>query len=347
MPLSNYEGELKRKQSLVGNRRDGLTALRQPLSRYARFSTSEVDEAREEAARVLCEHRLRPLSQTRQLDAWQNMVRLSSVTVGAMGYGADVEIEPGLFGDFYLLTMPYSGHATVQHGKQHADVNTETGSVLSPEDATRMRWSTDCSQLLVRIDRGALEKQLSDILGGAPVSDIRFNLAMPMVGGAARWWRMLNELIDSLETPDPIPNPLATSLHESLLLASLLNCQPNAYSERIGKPQRPIAPRHVRKVEAYIEEYAETPITLGDLVEVSGVSARALFDGFRRFRDTSPLAYLRNVRLAKVRQQLLNASDEETVTGVATQWGFYQLGRFAAQYRATFGETPSETLRRR
>jgi AraC-like DNA-binding protein len=268
------------------------------------------------------------------------------MAVGAMGYGADVEIDPGTLEEFYLLMLPYAGDASIQHGGQHADTSAACGSVLNPEDATLMQWSADCSKFMVRIDRLALERQLSIMLGGAPVPSIRFDLAMPMAGGTAQWWRMLNLLVESLDGPGAMPNSLATSLHESLLLVSLLDCQPNCYTHRLGQSQKSIAPRHVRQVEAYIEEHAEQPLTVADLIAVSGVSARALFDGFRRFRDTSPLAYLRSVRLRRVRQQLLQAGEDETVTAVATQWGFYQLGRFAAQYKAAYGEAPSETLRR-
>lgn len=321
--------------------------LQQPLSRYARFATAEVDEARQQVARVFCDHRLQPRHRARRLDAWQNMARLGSISVGAMSYGADVEIDPGELGDFYLLMLPYSGSAAIRHGRQEAEGGLACGAILGPEDPTVMQWTADCAKLMLRIDREALERQLSNMLGGAPVPHIRFDLAMPLSGRGAQWWGMLRLLMDSLDGPEAMPNALATSLHESLLLVSLLDCQPHSHTARLGIRQNSIAPRHVRLVEAYIEDNADKPLTVGDLIAVSGVSARALFDGFRRFRDTSPLAHLRSVRLARVRQQLLDAGDNETVTTIATQWGFYQLGRFAAQYKATFGEAPSETLRRR
>lgn len=321
--------------------------LQQPLSRYARFATSDVDEARQEVSRVFCDHQLRPRRRSARLGAWQNMARLGNMAVGAMSYGAEVEIDPGSLGDFYLVMLPYEGSAAIQHGRKQAEVHPACGSVLNPEDPTLMQWSADCSKLMLRVDRQALERQLSGMLGGAPVPDIRFELSMPLSGQASQWWRMLQLLVDSLEGPGAAPNPLATSLHESLLLVSLLDCQPHNHTSRLGTRRQSIAPRHVRQVEAYIEDNADKPLTMGDLIEVSGVSARALFDGFRRFRDTSPLAHLRSVRLERVRQQLLEAGETETVTTVATQWGFYQLGRFAAQYKARFGEAPSETLRRR
>lgn len=53
---------------------------------------------------------------------------------------------------------------------------------------------------------------------------------------------------------------------------------------------------------------------------------------------------LRRMHLA--RRALRRAAGGETVTDVATRYGFWQLGRFAVEYRALFGETPSATLRR-
>ncbi|MFD2500917.1 hypothetical protein ACFSTI_21315 [Rhizorhabdus histidinilytica] len=94
---------------------------------------------------------------------------------------------------------------------------------------------------------------------------------------------------------------------ETLLILKLLESHPSNYSDQL-RPQRcKIAPQHVRKVEQYIIAHADRPITLEQLVEVSGVSARALFDGFRRFRGTSPMVFLKSVRLERARDDLRNA----------------------------------------
>jgi transcriptional regulator GlxA family with amidase domain len=57
------------------------------------------------------------------------------------------------------------------------------------------------------------------------------------------------------------------------------------------------------------------------------------------------MKYLRNVRLDRVRHELLERAPGIGVTEVAHRWGFMQLGRFANAYQQRFGELPSETLR--
>ena len=70
-------------------------------------------------------------------------------------------------------------------------------------------------------------------------------------------------------------------------------------------------------------------------------------NAFADVHRASPKRYFLNQRLQSVRQALIDAGNKAaTVTAVATDYGFYELGRFALQYRTLFGESPSETLRR-
>jgi len=132
-----------------------------------------------------------------------------------------------------------------------------------------------------------------------------------------------------------------------MLISMLLMCQPNNYTERLQGQSPSIAPAFVKRVEEYIEEHADEALTIVDLAEYVGVSSRSLFAGFRRFRDTTPMNHLKEVRLKRVHDALLNGwAGDTTVTREAMRWGFSHLGHFATAYKRRFGESPSETLTR-
>lgn len=58
------------------------------------------------------------------------------------------------------------------------------------------------------------------------------------------------------------------------------------------------------------------------------------------------MAYLREVRLRKAHQTLLESNPSTvTVASVAYRWGFTNLGRFASAHATRYGEAPSATLR--
>jgi AraC-like DNA-binding protein len=52
-------------------------------------------------------------------------------------------------------------------------------------------------------------------------------------------------------------------------------------------------------------------------------------------------------RLGDIHAALLASDDQANIADIAQAHGFLELGRFAATYRRTFGELPSDTLRRR
>ena len=88
-------------------------------------------------------------------------------------------------------------------------------------------------------------------------------------------------------------------------------------------------------------------MTVGDIAAAAGVSDRTLQAAFQAELEITPMAYLRGRRLDRARAELADAAmqDRTSVTEVADRWGFGHLGRFAAEYKARFGESPSQTLR--
>jgi transcriptional regulator GlxA family with amidase domain len=77
------------------------------------------------------------------------------------------------------------------------------------------------------------------------------------------------------------------------------------------------------------------------------VSVRTLHAAFQERLATSPMTYVRTVRLDRARAELLRSDPHEvSVTDVAMRYGFAHLSRFAQQYRDRFGELPSVTLHR-
>ena len=72
------------------------------------------------------------------------------------------------------------------------------------------------------------------------------------------------------------------------------------------------------------------------------MSVRSLQDGFAVHVGLPPMAYLRDVRLVNAHRDLVDGHGP--VANVAHRWGFLHLGRFAADYRRKYGQTPSQTL---
>jgi AraC-like DNA-binding protein len=115
----------------------------------------------------------------------------------------------------------------------------------------------------------------------------------------------------------------------------------------IDRPDPPgrLLPADLMCALDWLRRNPDGEVSLGALSAVAGVRPRTLEAHFKEFLGTPPLAWVRNARLARARRELLDAKDRTTVTGVALDAGFSQLGRFADRYRRRFGELPSQTLR--
>lgn len=115
---------------------------------------------------------------------------------------------------------------------------------------------------------------------------------------------------------------------------------------RVGPARSRPIPRDVRRAISYLRENIGRTISIADLAEHCGVAERTLSKHFRAFLGLPPLGYWRRLRLTTARDMLLRGAEGISVSEVARRCGFTHFGRFSAQYRQCFGESPSVTLRR-
>lgn len=310
------------------------------------FRSTSMSEVRENIANTYCPHNLQIGEKGATLDAWLNHRRLTSIGIGVMGYGALVEIEKIQDEDMLLLMQPLHGHADIGTRRQTVASATDLASVVDTGNLHRMRWSGDCVQRVVQIPNSILDQHAMMLMGRPLSQRLVFDEGMQLSPDRASCWSYASLILQELSAKAPDPSGVVLKNLEALFIFKLLESHRNNYSDQLGPQPCKIAPSHVRRTEQFIIDKAQEPILIEDLIEVAGVSARALFDGFRRFRGTSPMAFLKSVRLERVHEDLKNARHGENVTEIACRWHFYQLGRFSAQYRQIFGELPSETLRK-
>jgi len=101
----------------------------------------------------------------------------------------------------------------------------------------------------------------------------------------------------------------------------------------------------VERIEAYFHTHPDATLPLSRLCQMVGLSERSLRNAFYDVRGIAPKRSLLSERLHGARKALCGAAGRRTtVTGIATDYGFFELGRFARAYREMFGEAPSMTL---
>ena len=115
--------------------------------------------------------------------------------------------------------------------------------------------------------------------------------------------------------------------------------------DEFRRPHPLAAPRTLREAECLMRE-ANGAASVHEIAAALAVSVRSLEAGFREWRQETPVAFMRRLRLARAREQLSDPTVQTTVTEVALSCGFLHLSRFAQYYRAAFNEHPRETLRR-
>jgi AraC-like DNA-binding protein len=279
----------------------------------------------------------------------QRVGRMGPVTLQDVVFGADTSIDCGDVCSTYRVFLVRSGRATGKHRGLPAGGGAGSAAVYAPEGTSGLQWDAGTEILLLKMARHAVEDALGDALGRPVTSQPDFAPLLPVHTAAAQsWLNMLGLFAEQFFHPHGlIHQPLVGMPFVDSLVRGFLWAAEHSHRDALMGQDGSITPRAVRAAIDIIEAEAQLPLTLSSIAARSQVSVRSLQQGFRRHLGMSPMSYLREVRLRRAHQILLESDPSVvTVASVAYDWGFTNLGRFAAAHAGRYNEPPAKTLRR-
>ncbi|MFS8055007.1 helix-turn-helix domain-containing protein [Rhizobium sp. BR 317] len=207
----------------------------------------------------------------------------------------------------------------------------------------------DLSHIGIAFEKSAMIRQLSTLLDAPVVKDICFMGAINLATAKGAQIAMLGTLIWSCLDTSLFAHPPSTLIEHLLnaMMITLLETVPNNYSGRLAKLASPAIPRHLKRAIEYMHANVASPMNIADIAEAAGTSVRSLQAAFQQFKGTTPLNYLRTIRLEGARNALQDPTTSLSIAKIAQSWGFSHMGRFAALYRRSFGEMPSNATKQR
>ncbi|EJT06523.1 AraC family transcriptional regulator [Rhizobium sp. CCGE 510] len=275
-----------------------------------------------------------------------NFLATEAVSVADCVYEGRLLFKREAPSDKMMIFFPTRGKVVFKHPQTSIESVPGHCTILEGQSSTDTLLFGTRRHMVLFIDRAKIMGHLSHMLGRTVSGNIGIypHLDLASNPGLALL-RLVEQFYSGLCEDGPLSkSPLAlASLCDTMTYLILENCL-HRYTNALAQPAPGPAPRHVKWAIDFMQEHLAEPISLNDIAVAAKVSARTLQQGFRQFRNTSPIAHLREMRMVAAHQDLLHSGPKRTVADVAAKWGFMHPGRFAAEYQKRFGRLPSRTL---
>ena len=251
----------------------------------------------------------------------------------------------GMETDTLVISLAAAGACESVVGARSLALARNIGTIVGGNEPAKFTLSSDFDCVTLVVPRHRLEVEAGALLGREAPTPLSFT---PVLRGEQleNWARCLAAGVSMAK--EAAEYPLVRANIEQMIVSALLLKQPNNYSEALAGQSSLAPPVAVRRAMEYMEAHLARPLAMAEIAAQAGTSIRNLQKGFHTYCGESPGTWLRHLRLDRAHITLREAEpDRTTVTNVCFAFGFPSPSEFAARYRARFGCTPSETLRKR
>ena len=324
------------------------------IGTYHVIKTSNVDELEDNLSNLAVSQKLVPLRRESLLESEFRFDGLRGLGSFQVRFGRSLGVEVPqdesdnrLNNIFFVMSKEGTGQLLL--AREKFAIAGQHGVVFTSGLPRSLHFMKDCAVQVFTMDRRKVAECCAKLLGqDVEEGNLKFEVMFPLDdAGGQSWLRLLDYALNELSHPSSLirSSPAAGHQLEQMLMTGLLLGHSHRYSEALLRPQSAAAPYYVKRAEAYIEHHFADPLSLADIAAHAAVSARSLQNGFRNFRNMTPMEFLRRIRLKNAHAYLMVAEPGiATTTDIAMRSGFTHMGEFAALYKRTYGVAPSQTL---
>jgi AraC-like DNA-binding protein len=313
--------------------------------RFRKVATTDVLVARPVIEQLQGSYLAHPRTSKPHREMQIRAAHFGEVSISTFAFGRAVDITPTGLEDAVVVTTAIKGRAGIAIDGSTYDVDIGDTIIAHAEDRPVFMYEPDTEVLKLRFHRSHLEQFFRQAYGRAPRSTLRFETAMSDPHTAARWRSLLRFLVLTLNGAGAHTRTmLELASIEQMLMLTLLNSQPHNYAAALPGSAQNVGSTAFERACDFIRQHLSSDIALADIAQAACCSPRSLARAFRDAGEAPPMQYVRKLRLESIRRELLApAAWRKTVADMAFEWGYRHLGEFNRQYRAAFGETPSQT----
>jgi len=258
-----------------------------------------------------------------------------------LSYGNRVRVRSPELESIYHLQVVTNGECVWHQAGESMKVSRGQAMMVNPYEKIDLEYSADCEKLIIKVPELALVNAREMSLGRLPENGIRFNRSPVALKLYPALFNIMEAVLSELDEAENEEVSRVCAPYREIILKKLLRVFPSNWSSADNST---VCHPSLAKMTRYIEENVHRNIDMEELSNVSNMSVRSIYNTFSKAFATTPKCYIKQLKLQKLREDLLQGKCRN-VTEIALDYGFSHLGRFSSDYRKSFGELPSETMR--
>lgn len=251
--------------------------------------------------------------------------------------------------DALYFILPLHGEASAISQKQNFVASPVRGAALTPGH-DRKGSMGEMSMLQATLNPERLGSTALTMLGPDSHQQVRNRLQgpcmLPMQTAHLRFDQLFSTICRTIDDCGMASATLNALGFDDLFYRSVITM---AFAEQLVHPvalSMPTARTPLDRVCDYIDANLTQTLYLTELENIAQLGTRALQYAFQHRFGCSPTAWIRQRRLQLAHQRLTHAAPMETVTSIALDCGFSNLGDFARLYLKHYGASPRATLKK-